>query len=379
MNRTRALGALLVGLGLGLGCASTPPMIPACSSLSSPNSICGLMNPEDLALLPGGGWIVVSQMAPMAGEAASDAAPGRPGSLLAIRLSDIRRKTVFPARAEWPGDEPPPGRPGWGEAGCTEPPDPGRFEPHGLDVGRHGSGAPMLAVVNHGGREAVELFEIGEGPDARPSLSWRGCVEMPERVMANDVALLRDGGFVVTDFMRRTEGGVGFRAMWSGLGIATGGNTGSVYRWSPGGSVERIPGSAGSAPNGIVLSADERRIFFAAWGSREIHRLDLDGGGRPARTSVRLAHRPDNLTWTADGRLLVAGQAGSLRQVLGCGQVERGSCGLPYGVYAIDPESLEATLLFEGEGAASVALEVGDQIFVGTFSGDRIERVRRPD
>ena len=33
----------------------------------------------------------------------------------------------------------------------------------------------------------------------------------------------------------------------------------------------------------------------------------------------------------------------------------------------------------EGRGAVSVALEVGDELFVGSFVGDQIMRVPRPD
>ncbi len=136
--------------------------------------------------------------------------------------------------------------------------------------------------------------------------------------------------------------------------------------------------SARAAGFAMPLEAGRHERTFMQWPMRPA----LYGGWRgleAVRASVALEHRPDNLTWTRDGRLLAAGQGGGLRAILACGEIEKGGCGLDYGVYIVDPVSLEATLLFTGEGAASVALEVGDEIYVGAFSGDQIERVAKPD
>lgn len=201
---------------------------------------------------------------------------------------------------------------------------------------------------------------------------------MPEGISVNDVALFRDGGFVVTNFMPKVDE-MGAGAIWNFLKIAWGWDTGSVFRWSPDGKMIEIPGSVGSVPNGIALSQDEAEIFVAQWGEANVYRVPLvpDGWGS-RRPKASLEHHPDNMTWTQDGRLLVAGHAGGIRGILRCFKIDKGGCGLDYGVYVIDPETLEVERLFTGKGAASVALEVGDDIFVGTFSGDQIERVSRP-
>jgi hypothetical protein len=265
---------------------------------------------------------------------------------------------------------------GWGVAACPGSPDPTLFEPHGIDVGQGPAGQPALAVVNHGGREAVELFEIGSG--RVPTLEWRGCVPMPDGIMTNDVAFLPGGGFVVTNFMPRFDG-VGPGAIWSLLKISVGARTGSVLKWEPGGELTEIENSGGSAPNGVVASADGTEIFVAEWGSGTVYRLELDGTGSPQRDEVSVEHNPDNLTWTRDGRLLVTGQHGGVVTSLGCSSIRVGGCDLGYSVYLIDPVRLEATKIIEGRGAASVALEVGDEVLVGSFIGDQIMRVRRPD
>jgi len=80
-----------------------------------------------------------------------------------------------------------------------------------------------------------------------------------------------------------------------------------------------------------------------------------------------------------DGRLLVAGQHAGVMASLGCSSIRKGGCDLGYSVYLLEPIRLEATKIIEGRGAASVALEVGDEIFVGSFFGDQIMRVPGPD
>lgn len=371
--------AAAIAIALTAGCATQPVVLPACSAANSPNSICGLMNPEDISHLPGREWVVVSQMAHFDREAEAGAPPPRPGNLLAIRVADGRRQTIFPASVSWEMASDASGgpTPGWGAADCPGRPLEDQFRPHGIAVGRHASGAHLLGVVNHGSREAVEFFEIAD--DDQPMLTWRGCVPMPDDISANDLALFSDGGFVVTNMMKPVES-MGVGALWTLLKISAGWDTGSVYRWSPGDEIRQIPGSEGSAPNGVAISADETEIYVAQWGEANVYRVPLTEAARQRSgpEKAELAHHPDNLTWTLDGKLLTAGQGGGLGGILGCGEIETGGCGIDYGVYSIDPASFEVEPLFTGKGAASVALEVGDDIFVGVFSGDQIERVMRP-
>ena len=315
-------------------------------------------------------------------EAEPSAPPAQPGNLLAIRISDGHRHPLFPATVGWDlgaiSNRAPAAL--WGDSSCVEPPVVDRFQPHGIAVGEHASGAAMMAVVNHGSREAVELFEIGM--DEEPEIEWRGCVVMPEGMMANDLALFANGGFVVTKFMPPIES-IGLSAVWNLLKIMWGWDTGAVYRWHPGGEVELVEGSEGSAPNGIAISKDESEIFVAQWGAQNIYRVPLTAEARLAAKDAdvgvaALGHHPDNLTWTRDGQLMTAGQGGSIASILGCGEITEGGCGVDYGVYLVDPVTFEVNPLFRGKGAASVALDSEDDIFVGVFSGDRIKRVRKP-
>ena len=392
MLRATMVSLSMAAMVVITGCLGGAEALAPCDSLSTGSSICDLTNPEDLGFLPDRSWIIVSEMALNERAAKEEGAVeegvvSSHGRLTAIRLADSEKRLLFPTASGEASAEtleqstPDPTQSEksstrWGDEDCPGEPDPAIFGPHGIDVGHRPDGQPVLAVVNHGGREAVEFFEILSGDV--PALAWRGCVLMPEGISINDVAFLPSGGFVVTNFMPAFEG-VGLKAIWTMIKVSLGARTGSVLRWTPGEAIQEIENSEGSAPNGIVVSADGSQIYVAEWGGESLYRLRLSDQGPPLRDEVELDQNPDNMTWMRDGRLLVAGQHGGVSASLSCASVEDAGCDIGYSVYVVTPTGLEATKLFEGRGAASVALEVGEEIFVGFFIGDQIERVERTD
>jgi hypothetical protein len=380
---------VLLVLVFATGCLGGAGSLTPCDAQANPSAICALTNPEDMGVLPNPEWIVVSEMAPNEGadeSGESEDGTEAVGRLTAIRLADSARKTLYPSdptNRESDSKSRHADRTAWGDASCPGEPDPMKFGPHGIDVGIGETGEPALAVVNHGSREAIELFEIVDNTAiAGPELIWRGCVPMLPNRSANDVAWLPGGAFVVTNFMPLLDG-VSMKAIWTLLKISFGGRTGSVLAWAPGERLREIENSEGSAPNGIAASADGTSIFVAEWGGESIYRLRLTGDGPPQRDELPLEHNPDNLTWRRDGQLLVAGQHGGVSAAIGCASIRDAGCDIGYSVYVIDPDSLTASRLFEGRGAASVALESpaddADEILVGFFIGDQIERVPRTD
>ena len=58
-----------------------------------------------------------------------------------------------------------------------------------------------LYVVNHGGREAIEVFEI----TSEPTVTWIGAIVQDTNVWGNAVAALPDGGVVVTNYLDLTD------------------------------------------------------------------------------------------------------------------------------------------------------------------------------
>ena len=58
---------------------------------------------------------------------------------------------------------------------CREPLDASLFTARGISLRRTGPTTATLHVVNHGGRESIEVFAIDFSPP-EPHLSWRGCL-----------------------------------------------------------------------------------------------------------------------------------------------------------------------------------------------------------
>lgn len=342
---------------LALACAQSPQAFVDCRITDGITPICGLQNPEDLARIPEAPWLVVSQM--RRGE--------RPGSLIALPVKGSHGQRLFPnpERHDVYGRQP-----GWGDPGCPGAPDPARFAPHGIDILRR-TDTPVLAVLNHGSRgkrEAIELFELfldGETPAA----TWRGCAQLPADAQGNDVALTPTGELLVTRMMSRGGG------LWQGLEIALGLDTGSVLRWEGGVGWRSVPGTDASGANGVETSVDGSKIYFTAMGSNELVRVDATGD--PERVSIPL-ESGDNLSWAPDGQLLVASHTAGLRALMGCRSIEKGSCGTSFRIVSVDPQSLEAHPILERSGppigAVSVAVQVGQQLFLGSFAGDRVGR-----
>ena len=350
-------GFLCVLLIVG-GCGGAVPPIADCEPGSGITPDCRFKNPEDLAIAPGGAHLLVSQMGQMDGSEAGDLVLYRPG---VAPGGEIR--TLFPQTRVIDDRS-------WGDLTCP-PPDLSLFSPHGIDLVRREDGEWMLLVVNHGGRESVELFQvIGEGEAL--ALRWHGCVEGPEQAAFNDVAGRRDGGFYVTHMY--PSGGQVLALLKH---LMFGSDTGHVYEWDQDEGWAVVPGSDGPFPNGIALAADEGSLFVNMYLGGEVRKLDLATGTVVASYA---GGQPDNSTWDSTGRLLVAKHTADLSDLTACTELTEGSCGFAFRIVALDPDDLSAETVLEHSGApmgaATVALEMGGHLYLGTFAGDRIARVR---
>jgi hypothetical protein len=243
---------------------------------------------------------------------------------------------------------------------CPGPINPDNFSSHGLSIRQQAPGLYRLYMTSHGEREAIEAFSLNiEGN--KPVISWTGCVLLPEDMMANSVAILSDGGFVTTKFYDPTPPNTMMSIMQGKL-------TGGVHEWHPGGSVKAIKGSELSGANGIEVSPDDKCVYVAAFGSKEIARFDRTKSP-VAMEKVPISIAPDNIHWGDDGLLYTAGNNN-----------ERGT---GWSVMSIHPETLEIKRITGvGQTAAmqnaSSAVPVGNEIWSGTFSGDKIGYLPRP-
>jgi hypothetical protein len=346
---------LIAGTGLASGdlLAAQPSATPAptgCAPDGDLHYLCGLEAVEDLVRIDETRWLLGSGLG----------GPARPGTLVLIDSRAKQAEVLFPA----------PGAKIAHDAkrfpDCTTPPDPAKFNAHGIAIRAAARGDKEFLVVNHGGREAIEFFRVGMGA-SKPSLTWLGCVLMPADTSINSLDSLPDGGFVATLFYVPSKGGIG--------SVFAREITGGLLEWHPGGPVKSIPGTDLSGANGILLADGGRVMFVAAWGTRELVRFERKGD-TVTRRVVPMDFAPDNLRLTRDGKLLVAGQKFVARR--------EGPAGLDgWTVAVVDPETLEVTKLREVDGTApfqgvSSALEVGDEIWVGPFRGDRIAWFPKP-
>ncbi|MBW2415458.1 MAG: SMP-30/gluconolactonase/LRE family protein [Deltaproteobacteria bacterium] len=365
---SRALRLLGVGVALLAlpiaGCGGEP--ILSCEAANGIEPVCGLTNPEDLAPLPEYAHaMLVSQFGSMDGS--------KHGSILSWDSKTGIYRTLFPPHGSrdvqdpegmfwdhWKGEK-------WGDADCPGPPPP-EFSPHGIDLTVRPDGRAMLLIVNHGGRESIEFVHVIVAGGYSGAI-WRGCVVAPDDSQFNDVVALPDGGFLVTRMMSRTESQVGqmIRAIF-------GGTTGWVWEWQPGEGMKKVAGTEGAMPNGIEISPDGEEIYVNMYAAGEVRRISRRTGELLGTAEIA---SPDNITWDEAGeRLLVASH---VDLALSCAGIERGSCPTGFEIVALDPETMETEVLYANRGApmgaVTVAVQRGDELFLGTFAGDRIGRL----
>lgn len=338
--------------GTGEAAAATPATAPpaGCEPDGALQFICGPKNAEDIVRLGASRWLITSGMD--GGLTASQVANGR------LYLVDHREKSW---REAFPGSAPAFRHDRNLFGGCPGPLDTKNFSAHGLALREYQAGRHRLYVTGHGAREAIEVFDV-DASGAMPAISWIGCVLLPEDVLANSVAILPDWGFVATKFLDRR-----LPQQESFAQVRQGQVNGALYEWHPGGLVKAIAGTELSAPNGIEVSPDGNTIFVAVFGSRELVRFRR-GASSLQKDSIRLGITPDNIRWSASGKLLTAGSD----------QAAPGAAAATgWSVIEIDPATLATRRIAGGASsrgmqAISVGTDVGDEIWVGTFSGDRI-------
>jgi hypothetical protein len=151
-------------------------------------------------------------------------------------------------------------------------------------------------------------------------------------------------------------------------------DTGRVYRWTHGDGFVAV-GPDIPLPNGIEKAPDESVLYVASFFGDEVRKIDANSGALVGRAAMQ---RPDNLTWSADGKLLVASHTDSFVEMMACRNLAKGACGSAFEVVELDPESLTSLVLLAHRGApiggVSVALQQGDALYLGSFAGDRIAR-----
>ena len=330
----------------------------ACSSGSQIGYVRGVANAEDLVAIPGSKWIVAGGLDE----------PGRVG-----RLTLIDREAKV-ARLLFSGESPVSSDQREGDPKCPGRLTPGKFGAHGINLRQTAPGKGTLYVINHTGREAVELFALDwSGKD--PTAVWTGCIPLPAGVLSNGVAVLPDGGIAVTfmnapEFFDRPAGRTN-PEVWMPKFVA-GETTGYVAIWHVGRGWQRLANSEGSVPNGIEASPNGKAIYVALWRNREIRRVPLGGG---AVKTVKLAFMPDNLRWGDDGQLWIAGAAGAAKDYFAC--AAKRPCLNPFRVASLDPATMAVQVLSIAEtrptfGDATAAVKLDGEVWIGSNPTDKV-------
>ena len=317
------------------------PARPPCSP-NDANFVCtgAQMGPEDLEVLSNGKWVIASSMSGS-------------GGLAAVSSSDRRVTKIYPAaNAKNARDD-------RLYQDCPGPPNPQNFTTHGLWLFPVGGPVERLLAVGHGGREAIEMFNIDIRGDV-PQVTWVGCVIAPEPIGLNSVRGFQDGGFITTNFLPRGASADARTKMSNGE------KNGELWEWHPHGKWQKVPGSEAAGANGVELSKDGKTIYMAAWGSQSFVRLSR-GEKKVSRDEVPLGFRIDNIHWADDDKTLLAVGQGQGRWI----------------AVKIDPITLKVSEALNREdtaafGAGTVAAEVGKTWWIGSYLGDRIAIVPAP-
>ncbi|SAK94460.1 hypothetical protein AWB76_07016 [Caballeronia temeraria] len=289
-------------------------------------------------------------------------ADARRGAEGGIRIIDVKEKnftTIFPLAEgvdEWDKNT---------YGACSGPltnADKAKFVTHGLAIRKRKGDIYTLYAVHHGDRESIEVFAL-DASRSPPSATWIGCVVAPDPIGLNSVAALPNEGFVATNFMPRNGPADALEK------LRTGEQNGELWTWYPSQGWSKVADSESAGANGVEASEDGKTFYVAEWGSQTFFRLRLDGK-TSQRDSISLGFRVDNVHFAPDGSLVVAGQHEDMTGAV---------------AVKINPQSLRVTPLVDYAktpgwvGGASVAVAVGDQLWLGLSVGsNRVAIVPAP-
>ena len=315
------------------------PSSAACDPDGEVKFLCGPVSPEDLAPVPESPWIIVSSMVDEGSLYIADTRNHTTTVLFPTEVSRARHDTEI--YGECPG------------------PLTRQFRPHGLYLKQGSNDTHTLYVVGHGGREAIEVFQLDTG-GASPTVAWIGCAVAPDGLGLNSVVALPEGGFATTSPQ-----------------------TGDIWEWHTGRGWNLVPGSENIGPNGLEISRNGQWFFVGGYGSQSLIRMSR-GRSPVQKDAVDVGFHIDNVRWGPGETLFAAGHLGRTRAAIGeC--IRQGQCdGVTSRVAQIDLQKLEAEEIIRYPSndlliLGTVAIQVGDEIWVGGVAGgDRIARFPAP-
>jgi hypothetical protein len=337
--------------------------IKGCQSDDTLTVYCDFQNPEDLAVLPDARHILVSEFGAII--------PLSPvnvrGNLSLLDTTDGTKKNI---EIEMSDNV-------WGDPECER--ENMIFSPHGIDINQRLDGSYQLAIVNHMPTETIELFELIEINDAW-SLRWKGCVDAPVHGYFNDVALMSNGSFYVSQMYDKN-----ISLLMLAVMDTTKEDTGFVYHWTRQNGFERLINTDGAFPNGVELSNDESNLFINYAFGNKISKYNLSS--KTIEASFNMNGIPDNITIDGDYLWVGTQDYSGLDSLIYCGVFAKDTfedpminqCPLPFAAYHLKQSDLSLVNSYKYSntvmGTVTVALSMNGQLYFGTYHGDRIASV----
>ena len=337
--------------------------IEGCESDETFTVYCNYQNPEDLAVLPDGRHILVSEFGAIIPLSPNNVQ----GNLSLLDSTDGSKKNL---EIEMSDNV-------WGDPECQR--DSMVLSPHGIDINERLDGSYQLAIVNHMPTETIELFELREIKDAW-SLTWRGCVNAPVHGYFNDVALSSNGSFYVSQMYDKN-----ISLFMLAVLDNTKEDTGYVYHWRRQNGFERLVNTDGAFPNGVELSDDENNLFINYAFGNKTSKYNLMSNSIEASFSMNGI--PDNITVDGDYIWVGTQDHSGLDSLIYCGVFAKdvfedpmiNQCPLPFAAYQLRQSDLSLVNSYKYSntvmGTATVALSLNGQLYIGTYHGDRIASV----
>lgn len=341
------LGFLLIGRSY----VGPVPAINDCESDKDINVLCVLTNPEDIAVTPDGNFLIVSEFGGI--EPLEEMIPG---NLALLNLESLTKSSLT---INYSDQE-------WGEESCIRSEET-QFGPHGIDLLKRTDGRFQLAVVNHVGGESIEMFEL-LNKETQWMLEWKGCVKPSADKYLNDVSLQSDGSFFVTHMYDR-ESTIG-----DFLAIALFKyDTGYVLHWNSERGLQKVPNSDGAMPNGLAYDEKNDVLYINFNLGDKVTSLKASTG---EHISSRYLNSPDNLYLKNNSIWVTTLDHEILDVVAGCGLEFHTTCPLPFSVYELSSDNLDIKKKDSFKesvfGLPTVAVPVGDKIWLGSFNSNRI-------
>ena len=250
----------------------------------------------------------------------------------------------------------------WGNPECSRSTS-DSYGPHGIDMVQRNDDSYQIGVINQFPKESIEMFELSKN-DSSWSLTWRGCINVPNEYYFNDIGLKKDGSFYASHMYKRD---ITF-SEWLMVTIFKS-NSGHVVLWE-GDEFKKIPNSDGSGPNGITLDEVENLLYISYNQGDQIVIFDLSEN---IKVKSYFVQSPDNIHLESNSAWITSLDF-QPNDIGDCDK--RISCSLPFSVHELDRNSLELKNKYSFSktvfGLPTVAVPVNEKIYMGSFHSDRI-------